>query len=117
MQPRQAWRPTFFLSQIQLGTAVTIMGQPWIPLDAEWRNGSLWFAHQMSCNVGAGPTGCIRWAQLNPVAPSVTQSGAISILGKSLSFPNLAVDANNNMAIGFTVMGPTKHPSVYVTGA
>lgn len=106
----------FPIDQTQLGVSVAIQGNDWRTLDAEWRNGNLWFTHQMSCNIGAGPTGCIRWAQLNPVTPSVTQAGVISIFGKSLSFPNLAVDANNNMAIGFTTMGPTKRPSVYVAG-
>jgi subtilisin-like proprotein convertase family protein len=102
------------IDQVQLGTAVTIQANDVRSLDAEWRNGSVWVTHQMSCNVGAGAQGCARWAQIDPSNASVTQAGVISIFGKFISFPNLAVDANDNMALGFTVMGPSKRPSVYI---
>ncbi|MGB8635091.1 MAG: proprotein convertase P-domain-containing protein [Rhodanobacteraceae bacterium] len=105
---------SFPLDQTQLGTPAQIQGNDWRTLDAEWRNGHLWMTHQMSCNVGAGPFGCARWAEIDPMDASVVQAGVVTIFGKSISFPNLAVDANDNMALGFTVMGPSKRPSVYV---
>ncbi len=104
----------FPLDQTQLGTPVQIQGNDVRPLDAEWRNGHLWMTHQMSCDVGAGPLGCARWAEIDPADASVVQAGVVTIFGKSISFPNLAVDANDNMALGFTVMGPSKRPSIYV---
>lgn len=104
----------FPLDQPQLGTPFLIQANDVRALDAEWRNGHLWMTHQMSCNVGAGPLGCARWAEVNPADASVIQAGVVSIFGKSISFPNLAVDANDDMALGFTVMGPSKRPSVYV---
>jgi len=104
----------FPIDQVQLGTAIAIQANDVRTLDAEWRNGYLWLTHQMSCNVGAGPQGCARWAQVDPSNAGVVQAGVISIFGKFISFPNLAVDANDNMALGFTVMGPSKRPSVYI---
>ena len=106
----------FPVDQPQLGTAFQIQGNDVRTLDAEWRNGHLWMTHQMSCNIGAGPLGCARWAEIDPSNASVMQAGVVSIFGKSLSFPSLAVDANDNMVLGFTVAGPTKRPSVYVAG-
>lgn len=106
----------FPIDQSQLGSANPIQANDVRTLDAEWRNGYLWLTHQMSCNVGAGPQGCARWAQVDPSNAAVVQAGVVSIFGKFISFPNLAVDANDNMALGFTVMGPSKRPSVYVAG-
>jgi subtilisin-like proprotein convertase family protein len=106
----------FPVDQPQLGTQVLIQANDVRTLDAEWRNGHLWMTHQMSCNIGAGPLGCARWAEVDPGNASVIQAGVVSIFGKSLSFPSLAVDANDNMVLGFTVAGPTKRPSVYVAG-
>ncbi|MGH8042320.1 MAG: proprotein convertase P-domain-containing protein [Rudaea sp.] len=102
------------VDQPQLGTPVQIQGNDWRSLDAEWRNGHLWITHQMSCDIGAGPLGCARWAEVDPTNASVVQAGVVSILGKSVSFPNLAVDANDNMALGFTVTGESKYASVYI---
>lgn len=102
------------IDQPQLGTAFKIQGNDPRPLDAEWRNGHLWMTHQMSCNVGSGPVDCARWAEIDPTDASVIQAGVIAIDGKSISFPNLAVDANNDMALGFTVTGEAKRPSVYI---
>ena len=107
---------SFPIDQTQLGTALPIQANDVRTLDAEWRNGYLWLTHQMSCNVGAGPQGCARWAQVDPSNAGVVQAGVVTIFGKFVSFPNLAVDANDNMALGFTVMGPSKRPSVYVAG-
>jgi subtilisin-like proprotein convertase family protein len=104
----------FPIDQTQLGTPVAIQANDVRTLDAEWRNGHLWLTHQMSCNIGAGAQGCARWAEVDPSDASVVQAGVVSIFGKSISFPNLAVDANDNMALGFTVMGPSKRPSVYI---
>lgn len=104
----------FPIDQSQLGSANPIQANDVRTLDAEWRNGYLWLTHQMSCNVGAGPQGCARWAEVDPSNASVVQAGVVSIFGKFISFPNLAVDANDNMALGFTVMGPSKRPSVYI---
>jgi len=104
------------IDQVQLGSAVAVQANDVRTLDAEWRNGAIWLTHQMSCNVGAGAQGCARWAQVDPSNASVIQAGVVSIFGKFISFPNLAVDANDNMALGFTVMGPSKRPSVYIAG-
>jgi subtilisin-like proprotein convertase family protein len=104
----------FPVDQTQLGTAIQIQANDVRTLDAEWRNGHLWLTHQMSCNIGAGPQGCARWAEVDPGTAAVVQAGIVAIFGKSVSFPNLAVDADDNMALGFTVMGPSERPSVYV---
>lgn len=104
------------IDQSQLGSTVPIQANDVRTLDAEWRNGKVWLAHQMSCNVGAGPQGCARWAQVDPTNASVVQAGVFTVFGHFVSFPNLAVDANDDMALGFTVMGPSRRPSVYVAG-
>jgi hypothetical protein len=106
----------FPVDQPQLGTQVQLQGNDVRTLDAEWRNGHLWMTHQMSCNIGAGPLGCARWAEIDPSNAGVIQAGVVAMFGQSISFPSLAVDANDNMTLGFTVTGEGKRPSVYITG-
>lgn len=104
----------FPIDQVQLGAPIKVQANDVRTLDAEWRNGHLWLAHQMSCNIGSGAQGCARWAEVDPVDAGVLQAGVVAMDGKSISFPNLAVNADDDMALGFTVTGPATRPSVYV---
>ena len=107
----------FPIDQPQFGSARDIQANDWRVQDAEYRNGRIWTAHTMSCNVGAGPTNCVRWAEIDPAAtPTVVQAGVVSLFGQSLSFGNIAVNERGDAVLGFTATGPTRLPAVWVTG-
>lgn len=107
----------FPLDQPQFGSARDIQANDWRVQDAEYRNGRIWTTHTLSCNVGAGPTNCVRWAEIDPLGtPSVVQAGVVSLFGQSLSFGNIAVNERGDAVLGFTATGPTRLPAVYLTG-
>ncbi len=106
----------FPIDQVQFGAAAQIQANDWRVQDADYRNGRIWMAHNMSCNPGSGPTNCARWAELDPATVTVVQSGVLSVFGQSLSFGNVAVNERGDMILGFTATGPTRIPGVYVAG-
>jgi hypothetical protein len=104
------------LDQPQQGSMAEIQGNDWRLLDAEYRNGSVWVTHTIACNPGSGSVNCIRWAKIDPTTVSVLDAGILSSDGDYRSFPDLAADACDNMAIGYTKTSSNMYPGVYVAG-
>jgi len=86
------------------------------PQDAEYRNGFVYITQTISCNPGAGVVNCVRWAQLDPATANFVQGGVFASDGEFRSFPDLAVNACNDVLIGYTKSSPDMFPSVYFTG-
>ena len=101
--------------------------------ETEYRNGRLWTSQTISCNPGDGTVDCIRWAEIRPtrVEPGVLnldtfelvattdgvrQAGVFASDGDFRSFPSLAVNHCNDMAIGYSAGNAETFPSVYVSG-
>ncbi len=109
---------------IQQGSTVLLAGNDWRGQETEYRDGKLWTAQTVSCDPGTGVVNCVRWAQIDPAAVTpgsstdgVLNAGVFSAEdGNSRWFPSLAVDACGNMAIGYSISGPSIFPSVAVTG-
>ena len=83
---------------------------------------SLWVSHTVNNNQGGtGPT-AIRWYQFNvtgstiPAAPVQQQTYNNSADGLWRWMPSIAVDAQGNMAIGYTVSSSTSEPSIRYAG-
>jgi len=109
----------FPIDQPQSGTGGDLQGNDWRVLDAEYRNGSIWMAHTISCNPGSGTVNCVRWAEIdinNGNGPIVEQSGVISIDGEFLSFPDVAVNSCEDMTIGFSRTSADIFPGIAFTG-
>jgi len=109
----------FPIDQPQSGGGGDIQGNDWRPQDAEYRNGSIWMAHTMSCNPGSGTVNCVRWAEIDindGNGPIVEQAGVIAIDGEYLSFPDVAVNSCDDMTIGFSRTSPSIFPGVAFTG-
>ena len=103
----------------QAGSGALMQGNDWRCQDAEYRNGSLWTTHTLACNPGGGTVNCVRWAEINPTAeggPSVVQAGVVASDGDFRQFPNLAVNANDDMILGYTLGSTSIFPSVAATG-
>jgi hypothetical protein len=87
------------------------------PLDLELRNGRVWTSGTVSCNPGAGTVDCVRWAEIDPsVPPRVVQAGVVASSGEYRTFPDLAVDACNNMAVGYSKSSAQSYPAIFYAG-
>jgi hypothetical protein len=106
----------FPLDVPQAGSSANLQGNDWRGLDTEYRNGSIWMTNTISCNPGSGAVNCLRWAQIDPTGPTIMDSGIIASDGEYRTFPDLAVNQCDDMAIGYTKSSSAMFPSVYVTG-
>ena len=104
------------VDQPQLGSTAQIQGNDWRPLDTEYRDGYLWMSHTIACNPGSGTVNCVRWAQIDPTTQTVLDAGVVASNDEYRSFPDLAVDACGNMAVGYTKTSSSMYPGVYVAG-
>lgn len=95
----------------------------WRPFDFEYRNGYAWTTMNIGCDPGGGTVNCVRWAQIN-VDPANGALGTIgpegagvySTQGDYRTMPDLAVDHDNCMAVGYTKTNPSMFPGVFVNG-
>lgn len=110
-----------------------------LPMTGVYHNGSLWIAHtyqnsgevprsqedpnRESLNVAIGRS-AIRWYEIDVsrhLAENIVTTRQIGTViphdaGSGLSMPHINVDAEGNMAIGFTVSGVHEYPTVAYTG-
>ncbi|HEY6548052.1 MAG TPA: hypothetical protein VI589_09105, partial [Vicinamibacteria bacterium] len=104
----------------QAGSVEILAGNDYRGQETKYRNGNLWTAQTISCNPGGGTVNCIRWAQIDPkkVKPGdldlstfvltastrgVRQAGVFGSDGDYRTFPSLAVNHCDDMAIGYSV--------------
>jgi hypothetical protein len=91
-------------------------------LDAEYRNGKLWTTRNTACDFGGGSTeSCIDWIQVDlsgpsPVLEQQQSGGAYGSADDFRYYPDLSVDRNNNIAIGYTKSSDSTYTEVWVTG-
>ncbi len=93
-----------------------LQGNDWRPQDFEYRNGYAWTAMTVACNPGGGTVNCVRWAQIDPASASVVQAGVYGSNAEYRIFPDLAVNACNDMAVGYTKSGTGLYPGIWTTG-
>ncbi len=87
-----------------------------------WRNGSAWFAHSIREPSLGDDEAVARWYEVDTNSfpsgtPTLVQSGNVDP-GPELQawMPALAVDGNDNLAIGFSLAGSTLNASAAFTG-
>jgi hypothetical protein len=102
----------------QAGGVGLIRANDWRPLDFEYRNGYGWTTMTVACKPDAGSetVNCVRWAQINLTNGSVVQAGIHRSSGQYRFFPDLAVNACNDMVVGYTRSSSETFPSVWVAG-
>ena len=99
--------------------------------ETEWQNGLLWTTQTVSCNPKKGTRDCIRWAQIDPdgvVPGTLTMDGLFSttngviqagVFGSSndyRTFPSIAANTCNDMAVGYSLGSEKVFPSIFVAG-
>lgn len=122
----------------QKGSVEILEGNDYRGQETEYRNGYLWTTQTISCNPGKGTRNCVRWAQIDPtqVVPApdqtafpldagvngVIQAGVFGGDWDYRSFPSIAANTCNDMAVGYSYSkasgnsGGTWYPSIFVTG-
>lgn len=85
-------------------------------LDFEYRNGSGWVTNLVSCNPGGGTVNCVQWGEILVGTATVSQAGVFATDGEYRIFPDLAVNACGDMAVGYTKTESSIFPSVWVAG-
>lgn len=93
-----------------------IQANDWRVLDCEYRNGDVWITQTISCNPGMGTVDCIRWAEIDPVTPTVRQAGGFASVDEFRIFPDAGVNHCDDMTIGYTKTSTMMSPAVWVTG-
>ncbi|WP_218080120.1 hypothetical protein [Anthocerotibacter panamensis] len=89
-------------------------------LDATFRNGALWTAHNTGCTFTGSSTtfSCARLLRFNNVAgtPTVAQDARYGLSGFYYYFPALRTDASDNMGVAFTRTGTSEQPNLRFGG-
>lgn len=87
-------------------------------LGAQVFNGSVYSAHTIGCNPGAGTVACIQWYQLGNIdgPPALVQQGVLGGDGEDRFIPNLSVDRSGNMTIGYAFSSASVFAGVRYTG-
>ncbi len=81
-------------------------------LNAVYRNGSLWTTHHVA---GAGEKLEVAWYQVDPVGGTPPVSGRIGDPLRWFFYPSIAVNANSDVAIGFSGSSSADFASAYYT--
>jgi hypothetical protein len=91
-------------------------------LDAEYRDGKIWTTRNVTCNFGGGSSeSCIDWIEVDVSGPSPIlnqqqSGGAFGNANMFRYYPDISVDRNNNIAIGYTRSASTTYTDVWITG-
>lgn len=93
-------------------------GNDWRFRNFEYRNGSAWATDTVSCDPGGGIVNCVRWTQIDLTVspPVILQASVYASSGDFRTFPDLAVNACNDMAIGYTKSNSGMFPGIWYTG-
>ncbi len=83
------------------------------PLNALYRDGSLWTTHDVTTSFGtSGP----RWYEINPLTTSVTQTGTIEDPDLYYYYGSIAVNVDGDVVMGFSGSDATQYVAAYYTG-
>jgi hypothetical protein len=80
-------------------------------LDASWHNGRLWLAAADLCK--DGKHSCIRLIEVDTPNNTLIQDFDVSLSGKYLFYPALAIDSSGNLGIIFGLSSEDDYPSLY----
>ena len=99
----------------QLGTATLISSNDSRALDAEFRNGALWYTHAGGLPAAGATRTSSFWYQIDPNAlPNpIIQSGAVDAPGVYHIFPSIAVNCADDMMLGLS----RSSSSIYIEAA
>jgi hypothetical protein len=83
------------------------------PINAVFRNGSVWTTHTIRNTIQRT---AVRWYELDPVGITALQVGTVSDDVRSFYYPSLAVNGNGDVALGFSGSSTDEYVSAFVAG-
>jgi len=95
-----------------MGSTVNLSTVDRRPMNAVYRDGSVWTAHSISVSGRAA----VRWYELNTSTVSTAQVGPVSDPVLHYFMPGIDVNSTNQMVVGFTGSGSTQFAGAYITG-
>jgi hypothetical protein len=96
----------------QLGSSTSIATNDWRPINAVYRNGSVYTAQTISVSGRAA----VRWYEVDAQSASLVQSGTIADPEKHYYFPGIAVNQDDAVVLGFSGSDANTYVSSYVCG-
>lgn len=116
--PLPAWDnyPATVNAAPQAGSANKLyLGDSWM-LSVVYRNGTVWATHTVFLPEGAPTRSAVQWLQIAPATGDVIQSSRIddndgASPQKFFAFPSIAVNASNDVLIGYSRFSPQQYPS------
>jgi hypothetical protein len=97
----------------QLGTSTGIAIPDHRIESAVYRNGSIWFAHNIFLPSSGSNRGLVQWGQVATSTNTLLQLGRIDggNAGLMYGLPSIAVDQNNNVLVGFNKFSSSGYAS------
>lgn len=95
-----------------MGSIAPLDALDWRPMNAVYRNGSVWTAHGV--NVG-GRAAC-RWYELDASSATTQQVGTVASASMSYMFPSIAVNGNDEVLLAFSGSNSSTFASSYAAG-
>lgn len=97
----------------QMGTASKIDAGDHRLRNTVYRNGSLWTAHTIFLPTGAVARAAVQWWEVNPNTGAIIQRGRLedTTNTKHFAYPSIAVNANDDMMIGYSRFGADQFAS------
>ena len=96
----------------QAGTSVNIDPGSTRPMNAVYRNGSVWTTHTVRVGTRAG----VRWYRIDPVTVTAAEIGTVADTERGYFMPSLAVNERGDLFVGFSGCGPTEFVGSWGTG-
>lgn len=81
-------------------------------MNAVYRNGFVWASHDVSANGRSA----VRWYQIDPQTLSTAQVGTVADASLHYFYGGIAVNANNDVVIGFSGADASQYAGCYYTG-
>lgn len=95
-----------------LGSIAPLDTLDWRPMNAVFRNGSIYTTHGVAVSDRAG----VRWYEIDPVSVTATQVGTIADSSLYYFMPSISVNARGDVILGFTGSSESQYAGAYFTG-
>jgi hypothetical protein len=102
----------------QTGTINKLFGFDNRLADVVLQHGRLWTTHTINCSPGGVPINCLRWYEIDMAVsgPTLIQEGTFGSAADFRSFPSLALNACDDLLIGYTKSNTSLYPGAFVAG-
>jgi hypothetical protein len=95
-----------------LGSVAPLDALDWRPMNAVYRNGSVWTTH----GVNSGGRAACRWYEFDASSATTVQSGTVNDSSMNYMIPSIAVNADDAVVVSFSGSNASTYGSSYFAG-